>query len=136
MSPVMFYFGPWDSPGHYLHDERGVSQWRAETVIPWTLGQLDGDLQPHFADCAKKRRRHYCDCPSGEEGPALLHHKDGWTALAFWDRTVDKRGACNSVYLAEGTYTFDQMVAMARERFAVRWNKMAFQVTLYEEAQQ
>jgi hypothetical protein len=137
--PRMFYFGPWDSPGHYIVDERGYSMYGDKLgTLPWTLGQLDGGLQPHFADCAKKRGHYYrcCNCPSGAEGPALLHHKDGWTALAFWDRTVDKRGACNSVYMAEGTYTFDQMVAMARERFAVRWNKMAFQVTLYEEAQQ
>jgi hypothetical protein len=62
------------------------------------------------------------------EGEALVHHKDGWTALAFWDRTVDKRGACCSVYLAEGIFTFEQMVEMAKERFSHRWNKMNFEV--------
>lgn len=129
----MYYFGPWDSPGHYIVDECGYSIYGDKLgTLPWTPGQLDGGLQPHFADCAKKRGYHYCNCPSGEEGPALLHHKNGWTALAFWDRSADKRGACNSVYMAEGTFDFNQMVEMARTRFAVRWNKMAFQVTLYE----
>ena len=130
----MYYFGPWDRPGHYLHDEHGYSRGRAEGAMPWTLGQMDGDLQPHFANCAKTPTypdRH-CNCPCGKEGPALIHHKDGWTALAFWDRSVDKRGACCSVYLAEGAFDFDQMVALARTRFAVRWNKMSFQVTLHE----
>lgn len=121
----MYYFGPWDSPGHYLHDERGNSRWGAENAIPWTPGQMDGGLQPHFADCAKTPN---CNCPCGKEGPARIHYKDGWTALAFWDRSVDKRGACCSVYLAEGTFTFDEMVALAKERFAVRWNKMGFQI--------
>ena len=132
--PKMFYFGPWDRPGHYLLNERGSSVWREERVIPWTLGQLDGGLQPHFASCVKTASRpdRLCSCPSGREGPALLHHKAGWTALAFWDRSVDRRGACCSVYMAEGTFTFDEMVAMAKERFAYRWSKMPFAVVEME----
>jgi len=42
---------------------------------------------------------------------------------------VDERGACNSNYFAEGTFTFEQMVEMAKTRFAHRWNKMKFEVT-------
>jgi hypothetical protein len=131
----MFYFGPWDSPGHYIVNESGRSMYGDKLgTLPWREHELDGALQPHFANCAKRNhsdRRSYCNCPCGQEGPALVHHKDGWTALAFWDRSVDTRGACNSVYMAEGTFTFDEMVALAKARFAVRWSKMAFQVTLY-----
>lgn len=129
----IFYFGPWDQDGHYLFAEGGRSAWREERSIPWTLGQLDGGLEPHFKACERKRPGalpdRYCSCPSGEEGPALVHHKDGWTALAFWDRSVDTRGACCSVYIAEGTFDFAQMVDLARTHFAYRWNKMKFQVT-------
>jgi hypothetical protein len=137
-APRMFYFGPWDGAGHYLHDERGYTAWKDERTIPWTPGELDGKLQPHFPGCAKKRPGaypdRYCGCPSGQEGPALLHHRDGWTALAFWDRSVDTRGACNSVYIAHGDFSFEQMVEMAKARFAFRWNKMKFDVTPAPEA--
>lgn len=47
-----------------------------------------------------------------------------------WDRSVDKRGACNSNYFAEGDFTFEQMVTMAKARFAPRWDKMKFEVRL------
>lgn len=127
----MFYFGPWERAGHYLHDERGSHIWRERDypTLPWG-DETDGGLQPHFEDCAKKRSSYnrYCNCPRGPEGVALIHHKNGWTALSFWDRSVDTRGACNSTYFAEGTFTFDEMVAMAKGRFAKRWNKMPFQV--------
>ena len=129
----MFYFGPWDRAGHYLHDERGMTVYGDKRgTLPWG-DETDGGLQPHFDDCRKKvtYSRSYCDCPRGPEGVALLHHKNGWTALSFWDRSVDTRGACNSTYFAEGTFTFEEMVAMAKERFAYRWNKMPFEVVQY-----
>ena len=62
------------------------------------------------------------------QGHAIIHHRNGWTALALWDRSVDTRGACNSTYFAEGTFTFDEMVDMAKTRFSYRWNKMKFAV--------
>jgi hypothetical protein len=125
----MFYFGPWDRAGHYLHDERGNHVYRREQLgsFPWDEMSadhgIDGQLQP---GCYKK----FDHWRSGEqrEGEALIHHKNGWTALCFWDRSVDTRGGCNSNYFAEGTFTFDEIVAMAKERFAYRWKKMPFQV--------
>lgn len=122
----MFYFGPWDRAGHHLCDENGYSAWKSESIIPWTVGELDGGLQPHKPNCKKGN---YCGCTSGPEGVALIHHKDGWTALSFWDRSVDERGACNSTYIAEGTHSFADMVEMASRRFHYRWNKMDFIVT-------
>jgi hypothetical protein len=124
----MFYFGPWDEAGHYLFDEQGYGvRTKDRGAFPWDeySGEsgIDGVLQP---GCFRKFDRWM----HGDqlEGQALLHHRSGWTALSFWDRSVDKRGNCNSTYFAEGTFTFDEMVAMAKERFAYRWNKMPFQV--------
>jgi hypothetical protein len=114
--PKMFYFGPWDEPGHYLFHEGGLSVFRREGLgdFPWHEHgrDIDGELQP------KERA----------QGVALLHHKDGWTALSFWDQSVDTRPGSNSNYFAEGTFTFEEMVEMARTRFAERWNKMNFTV--------
>ena len=121
----MFYFGPWDRAGHFWHDEHGHNVLHPERQkLPWG-DDADGQLQPHREGCTK---RAFCGCGSGPEGHALIHHKDGWTALSFWDRSVDTRGACNSTYTAEGTFTFLEMARMAKERFAKRWNKHSFVV--------
>lgn len=129
-SPKMFYFGPWDQSGHYLCDEHGRRvRLEHRGAFPWNengvtgMPMIDGALQPR----KPSEYRH----SKGEElpqGVAALHYLNGWTALCFWDRSVDKRGACNSNYFAEGIFTFDEMVAMAKTRFAYRWNKMAFEV--------
>ena len=128
--PRMFYFGPWDEPGHYFFDEHGRSV--REGIVDFPFGHhspkdvfVDGRLQPGCPapnDRMKRRTR------PEVEGEALLHHIQGWTALCLWDRSVDTRGACNSNFFAEGTFTFDEMVAMASSRFAKRWAKMNFSV--------
>lgn len=129
MSIKMFYFGPWDRAGHFLVDESGRNvPYQQRGSFPWNEDSgeigIDCQLQP---GCVKR----YGRWKHGEEteGAALVHHKNGWTALCFWDRCVDTRGGCNSNYFAEGTFTFAEMVAMAKERFAYRWNKMPFLVT-------
>ena len=123
--PRRFYFGPWDEAGHYmrsdeqnhrsfdLEERRAVS--RFNRINPWGLS-VDGGLCPTVNQ--------------QKEGIALLHHREGWTALSFWDRTIDDRTGSSSTYLAEGEFTFEQMVEMAKSRFAQRWNKMKFQVRL------
>ncbi len=127
--PRMFYFGPWDRPGHFLFDEAGRTQWDSPPNFPWRGGHgIDGVLQP---GCVMKRGHWQNGIEN--EGEALLHYRDGWTALSFWDRSVDHRMACNSTYFAEGTFTFDQMVEMAKTRFAMRWEKMNFDVRLSEQ---
>jgi hypothetical protein len=133
-SPRMFYFGPWDHAGHYFFDERGSSV-REDLVPGFPFGyyagkiSVDGCLQP---GCPKPNDRLRRRTRAEVEGEALLHHIDGWTALCFWDRSVDRRGACNSNYFAEGEFTFEQMVEMAKTRFAYRWNKMKFEVRLVQ----
>ncbi len=128
--PRMFYFGPWDRAGHYFFDEHGRSVW-GENLAGFPFGHssgkilVDGRLQP------RGPKRYPGSTEKGPElpqGVAALHHMEGWTALCFWDRSVDERGACNSNYFAEGTFTFNQMVEMAKTRFAYRWSKMNFQV--------
>jgi len=126
--PIMFYFGPWDDSGHYLFSEDGASAHREEDQLPWT-GAIDGVLQP---GCYLDRCRWQHRGPQNE-GEALLHHKDGWTALSFWDRSVDKRMGSNSNYFVKGIFTFEEMVLMASDRFAKRWNVMKFQVTLMKK---
>lgn len=131
-NPRMFYFGPWDRAGHYFFDERGRNI-DVYKIAGFPFGHrgdrvmVDGRLQPGSPDPNDRLRRR---TRPEIEGEALLHHVNGWTALCFWDRSVDKRGACNSNYFAEGNFSFEEMVAMAKTRFAQRWDRMGFEVVL------
>lgn len=64
-------------------------------------------------------------CPAGPQyqGKALLTHKDGWTAIGFWDRTGDSRGNSNSNFFVQGTYTFDEMVKLATAAYPLLWRR-------------
>lgn len=124
--PFMVYFGPWERSGHFMFDERGleVPYREGETLTAWPYNEIDGTLQPGRV----LWRDHWIQQGPMREGDAVVHHKDGWTALAIWDSSVDKRPGCSSTYIAKGTFTFEQMVEMAKARFSERWNKMRFQV--------
>ena len=94
-------------------------------VCPWKDHEIDAALQPHRKGCDKHA---YCGCGSLPEGQALVHHKDGWTALSFWDRSVDKRGGCNSNFFFEGTFDFAQMIELAKANFPTVWSRYTFQI--------
>jgi|ERR1700722_12854775 len=123
MNPIMFYFGPWERAGHFMHGEDGHEVWNRSELsgFPWQVdgSNIDGVLQPTCYQDPEGRWRNTKE-PLNE---AVLHQKNGWTAISFWDRSVDTRGACNSTYFAKGIYTFDEMVNLAKERFKVRWDK-------------
>ncbi|MBZ4400403.1 hypothetical protein [Myxococcus sp. AS-1-15] len=55
--------------------------------------------------------------PHQVEGRARLHHVYGWTVLAWWDRSSDRRMNSNSAILVRGTHDFAAVVAAAREHF-------------------
>lgn len=52
-----------------------------------------------------------------QQGKAAIHHKDGWTALAIHDFTVDSRPNSNSVFLFKDALDFQGIVLAAREAF-------------------
>jgi hypothetical protein len=114
----MFYFGCWekDRPGHYLFGAGGRHPSDGECPFdPWSGGdkQIDGG---------------YCPPNRQVEGAAALTLKDGWTILAFWDRSVDHRPNSNSAFIEKGMLTFDDMVAQARAEFPEIWGRFAFEV--------
>ena len=110
--PPIYYFGCIGDSGHYL--------WRND----YNRG-LDFDVTPWGTDIDTGL------CPPGNQpqGLAALHHKDGWTALAFWDRSVDKRPGSNSVFLANRVVDFDGMMALARANFPAVIARLPFPIT-------
>jgi len=117
----VFYFGCWDRVGHFLWMPCGDSVPMSET--PWG-NAVDGGLCP-----GKRDRRGEVAHEDQREGQAALHHRDGWTALAFWDRSVDTRPNSNSAFLAEGTRTLPEMMALAWSSFPQIMDR--FEVALY-----
>lgn len=103
----VFFFGCIGRFGHDLHG-KGSEMWPFSKCVPWGY-ELDSKL-----------------CPGGEvkfqrtqpQGHAALHHKGGWTALSWWDRSgPDERMGCNSALLAEGTHSFEEMKILFKERW-------------------
>jgi hypothetical protein len=57
----------------------------------------------------------------------------GYTALAFWDYTVDKRGGCNSVFFAPSlTISAEELVEGAKKAFPQVWARLPEIVVLTE----
>lgn len=118
-----FYFGCVGRSGHYMHDAGLRHSWEAPQ--PWK--RIDGVLQP---GCTFTKYIGWKSPRKQPEGLAAIHHKDGWTALSFWDRSVDKRGNCNSTFFFKGTHRFGTMCQLAGKHFPSVWSRFSFKVRL------
>lgn len=142
----MFYFGVWPDgsshpTGHFLYAEGGRSALQQELDdFPWKPETIDGRLSPHHTDCRAKTGdfggKCHCNGTGIPQGLALVHHLNGWTALSFWDRSLDGRGACNSNFFAKGEFQFEEILQMSRERFGPRWRFIKFEIVPLIEDQQ
>lgn len=96
MTKRALYFGCWDRPGHFLHDETGkVLYWpnRDAPTLPWTLGHMDGGLL---------KNGEHPDVIDGKVWWTCGGRDEFWYAFFWWDRSVDRRGACNSGFYVSG----------------------------------
>ncbi len=120
MSEV-YYFGAWGMAGHYLWTPDGRDAWEARRALPWP--EVDGVLagDPALAD---PHRRNHWSTDSQPEGRARLHHRDGWTALAFWDRSCDTRHGSNSVIIARGERDAAEMLVLFEQHFPAVWARI------------
>jgi hypothetical protein len=102
----VLYFGGWspiEQPGHHLQDAYG--QHLPLGTSPWGT-DLDGGLCPRAPGGLQQR-----------QGYAELHHCQGWTALAFWDRTFDTRPNSSSALLIDRRVDAPELVRLARLEF-------------------
>src|SRR4051794_31940408 len=115
--PTALYFGTWQRTGHYLFAPGMVEPpWRERRamVTPWGAdGQLDRapkwNVRPGKTGAYRGS--------DGQQGDAVLRHKDGWTWLAVADYTVDSRGNSHASFVFSEHLTFDEAVAAARQHF-------------------
>lgn len=127
-----YYFGCQRESGHYFFhpDGKGGRSWDIERRVgPAIYPRIDS----RFCPGAKQERGGYRQTRPEVEGEAALNHIEGWTILSFWDRSVDKRGGCNSNFVALGTHDYTTMRAIAATQFPSVWKRFKFEVRLVEE---
>jgi hypothetical protein len=129
MSEPTLFFGVYDprEKGHFLYLPRGRSVWGEQLSalgLPRSLQKPDGEF------CLRRPRDRWGDQHEAPQGVAALRFVDGWTVLAFWDRSGDSRGASNSNFLARGRVPFAEMVARAKADHPTVWARFPFVVTL------
>jgi hypothetical protein len=109
----VFYFGSLGR-GHYLH-LRGTQCHHnvLEGIIPWSYG-IDGKVL---------EKAKIPDDPNGQ----ILHvQRDGWTAIAFWDRSGDARRGSNSAFIANALLKPEELLVLAREQWPEVFERKGF----------
>lgn len=115
--------------GHHLWASSPM-RWVPPTALPLALQRLDAVWtapSPRSPDQVRDRWR---ERGPETEGMAYLHHVEGWTVVAWWDRSEDHRGGSNAAFLARGTHTLDAMLALARRAFPREMRRMEASYTI------
>lgn len=121
MVPIrMFYCGCHKEPGHYLWSasEARLSWKDVRLVQPWGDG-IDGQL-----------------CPSKgvNNGFAKFTQRYGWSAISWWDNSIDSRPGSHSTFIMEGAHSAEEVLAAARERFPWVFARFRYDVTIGSES--
>ena len=113
MKKDWLFFGCYKHPGHYLFRRHMVS---VSTLPERSLTGFDGLLAPmQYSDAYTNKADRYV---------ATITRLPGWgyTALSFWDNTVDTRGGSNCIFFAPSlTITFDEMLKGIEVNFPEVW---------------
>lgn len=114
----VFYFGCWSRSGHAMWTPNG----EVREGGPWSYSTLDAaPLDSHGRNTG---RGLVPADPEQQEGVWRLTHKDGWTALGAWDRSVDTRRGSVSVFVAEGTHGELDMLRITSTAFPSVWDRI------------
>lgn len=123
--PRVLFFGCMERAGHYLWSSE---TWKAskdeERDCPWKLYS-----RPRLDPPTRKSHEYDGESPweasmAQVQGEAVLSYVGGWTRLGWADRSVDSRSGSHANIIAEGTHSFDEMMALARARFPNRMKQI------------
>ncbi len=123
---AVYYFGCHKRVGHYLFESEGIHFYDM-SILPWD--KIDGSLAPTINKIGYSNHKIKQECPQGQ---SAMHHKDGWTAVSFWDRSIDKRSNSNSNYFINKIVTWNDMVDMCKESYPETWKRYDFDIELVE----
>jgi hypothetical protein len=113
----VFYFGCLNSKGHHYY-RPGSDSTMADLPGPWEY-EVDGGLQPHTGFT--------------NQGDAALHHRDGWTCLAWWDMTMDTRPASCSAVIVDRVADAVEMLRLLGEHFPAVAKRQTRPITVLAE---
>lgn len=113
----VWHFGCIGEAGHYLRKPDGSSG-NVRTDQPWGF-KIDTRL---------------CPQPESGDGKTAEHHKDGWTAVAFWDYSGDSRPGSNSVFLVHAEATTEQVLEAARVQWPHLFARRGFPLAAHPDA--
>lgn len=91
--PSKVFYGCIGGVGHYWWPYKERRSLYRPSSLPWE--RVDGALTP---------------TTTTKQGTARLHHKDGWTALAVHDYSVDRRPGSNSNFFIHADLDLDEML--------------------------
>ena len=135
-----YYFGPIGEAGHFWwSSDTQRASYDGPPGHPWGFS-VDGRLAPRVPPLPRNevgaydhQSREYHRSVEAPQGRAALLWVQGWTAVSFWDRSVDKRGASNSAFVIhESNLSFDLVMMRARADFPKRCAVMGFEVVMHE----
>lgn len=112
----LLYFGPWGEPGHFVFDRNRRSVY-SEQMPPMALRAEELDGSRVFLP--------WPEVPGQGQLTYLIRRGQCVTVLAWWDRTFDKRGACNAAIQCDGWETPDFLW----DRFTRVYEPLAKQLT-------
>ena len=115
----VYYFGCWNSLGHHLYNHVGRLLHPFKNALPWK--QIDGTL---------------CPADTKQQGIVKIHYKNGWSAAAFWDYSVDHRPGSNSVLFVEDLIDITQVRGEFQETFPQIYNRFAFDLIEWFEPEE
>ena len=115
-TPTVLYYGCHKGVGHYLHNSTGNRICEHEG-LPWHRAEIDGRLQPTGPQY---------------QGRIAHHQRQGWTALAWWDRSVDGRGKSSSTVLINAEQDPEQALATAKAALPWLFERINYHLRLIE----
>lgn len=111
----VFFFGCKGAAGHYLHSRSGTVEYEKS---PWGR-HLDTGILVSGAD-------KYARPDTTPTQNYTVARKDGWTAIAFWDRSGDSRPNSNSAFLIAADVSDKELLAMARAQWPYIFARAGF----------
>lgn len=113
---TVYYFGCVGSAGHFLHTPGPLSVGLGQEILPKSLWpKVDTSF-----------------CPQDGQGQGLIKYTqlDGWSIIAFWDRSGDSRPGSHSTFLINESVTPEDLLEAAKLAYPQIFSRYSFEIVL------
>lgn len=123
---TVYYYGCWNNrTGHFLFKPDGTFvEMESEKRLAEQMKSVNISCDIFISSSKCPQRKDVNNRRLEVEGEAHLHHINGWTLLAFWNRSVDHRNSSHSNFFTQGEWDFNQMCQIARKSYPSIWQKL------------